>query len=222
MLRISETLQHQFELCAWLVLALTLNVAGGEVVAGRIAVLVGGVHVPILEHEIHRGQTARLREIGLRGEERDFMVVATIQGLLLDGFELPDVEVRAGNGVLSHAEFSLQREARRVLCGIRLVDGAIVAQTPRNNLVADDVHQCLFKYGELVLLTLRLINNRAQMSSLEGLHAKHVLCCRGFGADYERHHADDLAGSILHRAKEQASIDLMATLRFVQKLRWSF
>ncbi len=108
---------------------------------------------------------------------------------------------KSGPGMaFSHAEFSLQREARRVLCGIRLVDGAIVAQTPRNNLVADDVHQCLFKYGELVLLTLRLINNRAQMSSLEGLHAKHVLCCRGFGADYERHHADDLAGSILHRA----------------------
>lgn len=47
------------------------------------------------------------------------------------------------------------------------------------------------------------------MPCLEGLHAEYILRCRGFGSDHEGHHADDFAGSVLHGAEEQATIDFM-------------
>lgn len=215
---VGEAVERQFEFGFRLVFVVASEVFRSEVVAGGIALFVPCVGVSVAQHEFGLRVLGDPSSIRLWCEERDFVVVAAVQGFLFDGLELPDVEVGSGDGVLADAQFRFQSESGCVGRGVGFVNAAVVAQSPWDDLTADDVQQGVFEHGEFARLLFGLVDERAEMPTFERVHVEYVSCGRGTGSDDEANDVIDLAGDILHRTEEQATVHFMTAFRITHQL----
>lgn len=222
MLGIGEADEFKVEFRSLFVFAGAVNVARSEVVLVGIAVFVGAADMSVAQDEIGLGLSRYPSRVGLRREQGDPVVAAPLKGWLFDGLELPDVEVRAGNGVLSHAEFRLQSQSGSVGSDVWLVDGSVVAQTPWDDLLAHDAEKSFLKDGEFAGLSLALEHDRADVPFLECVHVQDVLGGRRWSADDQGDNMSHSFARVLHGSEEQAASLFVATFRLAQQLGRAF